>query len=119
MISNQERIKIIKEKIDENNGEISLNTSVAVQEECLHIYNVKNIYSRGKSVFLDISGIPYPSGKYNPPYLKKVGDSLNIREIKPRSVLFIMWGLLTKKEKADIALDHLYSDSEYEPLKRI
>lgn len=119
MIDNQERINIIRRKLNENGGTIPLNISVAVQEEALHVYDVGNIYIKGKSILMNIVGIPYPSKNGMTPYKKKVGDELNIREIKPRSVLEIMWGLLSSKEKAEIALKHLYADSEYEFLKRV
>ena len=119
MINNQERINIIKRKLEENGGTIPLNISVGVQEKALHIYDVGNIYKKDKTVFLNIVGIPYPAKNGITPYEKKAGDELNIREIKPKSVLRIMWSLLTKEEKAEIALNHLYSDSEYEFLKKV
>lgn len=120
MISNQERIKIIKKKLTENGGIIPLNAKVSVQEKCRQSYHIGNIYLQGKSVLLNIVGpTEAETEDYATPPNKKIGDTLNIREIRDTSVLHIMWRLLAEKEKAQIALDHLYSCGEYEVLRRL
>ena len=105
MITTQERINLIKEKLNEAPRiEFKKPIDVGVQRDCLEFRTITNIYKDGKSILCQ-EGISI---------CNKTGEGvLNIREIQPRDILYILWHILSDDERTEIIKSHFYDTNEW------
>ena len=105
MITNQERINIIREKLNETPLiKFEKPIGVCVQRSCLESRAIVDIHKEGKSIICTETVSVY----------NKTGEgTLNIREIKPGSVMYILWAILTEEERTKIIEGHFYKDTEW------
>lgn len=105
MITNQERINIIREKLNETPLiKFEKPIDVGVQRSCLEFRAIVDIHKEGKSIICTETVSTY----------NKTGEgTLNIREIKPNSVMYILWVILTEEERNEIIKKHFYKDTEW------
>ena len=109
MITKQERINIIREKLNETplikfEGPIN----VGVQRDCLEFRSIVDIHKEGKSIMCtETKSIYNKTGK----------GTLNIREIGPSSIMYILWSILTEEERTNIIKEHFYKDTEWSFLR--
>ena len=110
MITNQERINIIREKLNETPLiKFEKPIDVGVQRRCLEFREIVDVHKEGKSIICTETVSTY----------NKTGEgTLNIREIKPGSVMYILWAILTEDERAKIIEEHFYKDTEWAYLFR-
>ena len=105
MITNQERINIIREKLNKTPLiKFEEPISVGVQRSCLEFRAIVDIHKEGKSIICTETVSTY----------NKTGEgTLNIREIKPGSVMYILWAILSEEERNEIMKEHFYKDTEW------
>jgi hypothetical protein len=106
MITNQERINIIREKLNKTPLiKFEEPISVGVQTyRCLETRAIVDIHKEGKSIICTETVSIY----------NKTGEgTLNIREIKPGSVMYILWAILSEEERNEIMKEHFYKDTEW------
>jgi hypothetical protein len=109
MINGAERIKLIREKLEKTSIiKFKEPIDVSVQRQCLEFRKIKDIHKEGRSIICTEEKSIY----------NETGEGvLNIREIKPGSVLFILWSILSQKERSEIIEKHFYNDTEWAYLK--
>lgn len=103
MITRTETLKRIKEKVDSRaNGKVKLKKHVDTEMKVglfkhTEKRSFKELFKKGNSVFCVDTNYQVH----------------NINELDGKALRTIMWQLLTEKEKAEIALKHLYMTMDY------
>ena len=105
MITNQERINIIREKLNKTPLiKFEKPIDIGVQRSCLELRAIADIHKEGRSIMCTETVSTY----------NKTGKgTLNIREIKPNSVMYILWAILSEEERNEIMKEHFYKDTEW------
>lgn len=100
MISRQETLKRIKQKVDARaKGTIKLKKCVGAMVEVGHSFKtneqrtIKSLCKNGNSVFC----------------IDTIHQCRNINELDTKALRSILWQFLTEKDKREIAIEHLYS----------